>query len=314
MRSVIVLFLLCLHSPVGAQQLLTFHPADTLDGFHGYTPLRLFPLHPDSSWKGASVSGRGVFALHSYAVPNWGPTRDRANEAVTIGWNPMGRLQPDQPGFWWQYEWGYGQKHRALFELNLDVRDSASLGSKPGMRRISYKMDRKSGRGVSADFAFDNNTFVSGSRSAGDKLHENFLQIAPRANRMRTALNVEFSKLVRYTVFSHSSADTRLFLPMERGVMFSSRLIPLFGAVSDSTDIQMNDMQPGVQYTIKIRNERETGVTLSWTPTAGRRLYWDTSHAIPDHIDVNETLVVNVIMDEGLHAFASVHGRFRETD
>ena len=44
----------------------------------------------------------------------------------------------------------------------------------------------------------------------------------------------------------------------------------------------------------------------------GRTLYWDTSEAPPLHIERGETLVVRVIMDEGLHAFGPVHGRFRE--
>ncbi len=312
MKRMIAVFLLALCAQLPAQEIQVFHPSDTTEGYHGFTPLRLFPLPPGRSWEGAADAGRGVFALHSYAVPHWGPTRDRANEAVTLGWNPMGALAPDQPGFWWQYEWGYGQKSGPLFELNLDVRDSASLGNKPGLRRISYKIERRSGKGVSADFSFDNVTFVRGIHSAGDKLRENYLQIAPRANRMRTALNAEFSKLVQHTVLSHSTADARLFLPMERAIMFSSRLIPLYGAISDSTDIQMNDMQPGVQYVIKIRNTREYGVDLSWTPNMGRTLYWDTSHAPPLRIERGETLVVRVIMDEGLHAFGSVHGRFRE--
>lgn len=312
MKRMLAVFLLGLCAQLPAQDLQVFHPPDSVVGFHGFTPLQLFPLPPGESWEGAADAGRGVFALHSYAVPHWGPTRDRANEAVTLGWNPMGALQPEQPGFWWQYEWGYGQKSGPLFELNLDVRDSASLGTKRGLRRISYKVERRTGKGVSADFAFDNITFVRGIHSAGDKLREHYLQVAPRANRMRVSLDAEFSKLVQHTVLSHSTADARLFLPMERAVMFSSRLIPLHGAISDSTDIQMNDMQPGVQYVIKIRNEREYGVDLSWSPNTGRTLYWDTSHAPPRHVGRGETLIVHIIMDEALHAFGSVHGRFRE--
>ena len=309
-----VLFLLSA-APVCAQHApLEFHPKDTTKGYHGYTPLRIHPLPRGKEWTGAADEGRGIFAVHSYAVPYWGPTRDRANEAVLIGWNPMGRLQADQPGYWWQYEWGYGQKSGPLFELNLDVRDSASLGQKPGLRRISYKMERESGKGISADFAFNNVTFVRGSQSAGDKLRGHYLQISPRSNRMRANLNTEFNGLVQYTVSAFSSADTRLFLPLERGIMFSCRLIPLYGAISDSTNIMLNDMRPGVQYTIKIRNEREHAVDLTWEATSGRTLYWDTMRPAPDSIDQGETLVVRIIMDEGLHAFGSIHGRFRETD
>jgi hypothetical protein len=226
----------------------------------------------------------------------------------------MGALQPDQPGFWWQYEWGYGQESGPLFELNLDVRDSASLGNDGFARRISYKMERKSGKGVSADFAFDNVTFVSGERSAGDKLFGDFLQIAPRSNRMRVELRAEFRKLVQHSYIAHSTADARLFLPMERGTMFSARLIPLYGAVSDSTQIQLNDMQPGVTFTVKIRNQREYPVRLEWKPLTGRQLYWDTTRPVPDTIAAGETLVVRIITDEGIHAFGSVHGRFREND
>jgi hypothetical protein len=315
MKLLPLVLILLTAAPLCAQHApLEFHPKDTTAGYHGYTPLRLLPLPKGKAWTGAADDGRGIFALHSYAVPYWGPTRDRANEAVLIGWNPMGRLQPEQPGFWWQYEWGYGQKSGPLFELNLDVRDSATLGQKPGLRRISYKMERETGKGISADFAFNNVSFVRGSHSAGDKLRGNYLQISPRSNRMRANLNAEFGGLVQYSVSAHSSADARLFLPLERGTMFSGRLIPLYGAISDSTSIMLNDMQPGVHYTLKIRNEREYTVRLDWNPTSGRTLFWDTMHASPDAIDSGETLVVRIIMDDGLHAFGTIHGRFRETD
>ncbi len=310
----IVLFLLIAAALPAQQNPLRFHPSDTVGAFHGYTALRLFPLPPQRQWPGAARSGRGVFALHSYAVPYWGPTRERANEAVLIGWNPMGRLQSEQPGYWWQYEWGYGQKSGALFELNLDVRDSSTLGRKNGLRRISYKMQRKTGTGISADFAFHNVSFVQGTYSAGDKLQGNYLQISTRANRMRANINTEFSKLVQYAVIAHSTADGRLFLPLERGTQFTGRLIPLFGAISDSTQIQLNDMKPGTHYTIKIRNEREYAVQLDWKATSGRTLYWDTRRPQPLDIAAGETLIVRIIMDEDLHAFGSVHGRFRETD
>jgi|GEM_PF-2782264 len=293
---------------------LHFHPIDTTEGYDGFTALRLFPLPPGQSGPGAADDARGVFGLHAYAVPFRGPTEDRANEAVTFGWNPMGRLQPDQPGFWWQYEWGYGKMRVPMFELNLDVRDSASVDGEGYRRRISYKMERGTGRGVSADFSFDNTTFVSGRRSAGDKLLDRYVQIATGSDRFRVNLRADFRKLVQHAVISHSTADARLFLPLERGTMFSARLIPLYGAISDSTQIQLNDMQAGVQFVIKIRNEREYPVRLDWKPLTGRRLYWDTTRAAPDSIDAGETLVVRIITDEGTHAFGSVHGRFREDD
>ena len=291
---------------------LSFAPRDTIGGYQGFTALRLAPLPEDGEWPGAGCSGRGLFALHSYAVPYWGPTRDRANEAVLLGWNPMGRLQPEQPGFWWQYEWGYGQKSGPLFELTLDVRDSSTLGGKSGLRRISYKMERESGEGVSADFAFDNISFVRGSQSAGDRLRGNYLQVSPRANRMRVALNMEVKNLLTYSVLSHSTADATLYLPLERGNQFRARLIPLYGAISDSTHVILNSMEPGAHFTIHIRNERGYAVALSWEAKQARKLYWDLSRPAPDRIDAGETLIVRIIMDGELHAFGSVHGRFRE--
>ena len=313
LHIVIILCLLPLTADAQDSPLL-FHPNDTTEGYTGYTALRLFPLPPGKGGPGAADDARGVFGLHAYSVPFRGPTEDRANEAVTFGWNPMGRLQPDQPGFWWQYEWGYGLMRVPMFELNLDVRDSASVDGEGYKRRISYKMERKTGRGISADFSFDNTTFVSGSRSAGDKLLNRYVQIAPGSDRFRVNLRADFRKLVQHAVISHSTADARLFLPLERGTMFSARLIPLYGAVSDSTQIQLNDMQAGVQFVIKIRNEREYAVRLYWKPLTGRQLYWDTGRPAPDSIGAGETLVVRIITDEGTHAFGSVHGRFLENE
>lgn len=315
MKLFTLVLLLLFTLPGHAQQRpLSFQPVDTVGAYHGYTPLRLFPIPSDQAWPGAANSGRGIFALHSYAVPYWGPTSERANEAVLIGWNPMGRLQAEQPGFWWQYEWGYGQKSGALFELNLDVRDSVSLGDKKGLRRISYKMQRRTGTGISADFAFHNISFVQGTHSAGDRLRGNYLQISTRANRMRANINTEFKKLVQYAVLSHSTADAKLHLPAERGTQFSARLIPLFGAVSDSTNVVLNDMKPGTHYTVKIRNEREYDVHLTWEANTGRSLYWDHTRPSPARIARGETLIVRILMDEDLHAFGAVHGRYIEED
>lgn len=296
------------------QKPLTFAPPDTTAALAGYTALRLFPLPPKIAWPGAGMSGRGEFSIHAWAVPNTGPTTDRANEAVLIGWNPMGRLQPDQPGYWWQYEWSYGQTGTPLFELNLDVRDSAMLGARPGLRRISYKINRKTGAGISADFAFQNVSFVEGSTSAGDKLPENYLQINTRSNRMRANLRAEFRKLLQQAVLANSTADNRLFLPCERGNIFDARLIPLYGAVADSTDIMLNAMEMGARYTLKIRNEREYTVRLTWNATHGRRLYWDAQRAVPEKLESGATLIVEILVDENYHAFGTMHGVFREDD
>ena len=291
---------------------LLFAPADSTAALRGFTPLRLFALPPGVAWPGAGVSGRGQFAMHAWAVPKTGPTEDRANEAVLIGWNPMGRLQPEQPGYWWQYEWSYNQTGTPLFELNLDVRDSALLGNRPGLRRISYKINRKSGVGISADFAFQNVSFVEGNTSAGDKLPENYLQINTRSNRMRANLRAEFQKLVQQAVLASSTTDAQMFLPLERANNFHVRLIPLFGAVSDSTAIILNGMEAGARYTVKIRNERDNAVRLTWQPTLGRRLYWDTQRPVPARLDSRATLLVDIFVDDNHRAFARVHGVYQE--
>lgn len=291
---------------------LLFAPADSTEALRGFTPLRLFALPPNFAWPGAGSSGRGLFAIHAWAVPRTGPTADRANEAVLIGWNPMGRLQPDQPGYWWQYEWSYNQTGTPLFELNLDVRDSAQLGDRPGLRRISYKINRKSGIGISADFAFQNVSFVEGNTSAGDKLPENFLQINTRSNRMQVNLRGDFRKLIQQAVLSSSTADATMFLPLERANNFHVRLIPIYGAVSDSTAIVLNGMEAGARYTIKIRNEREYRVRLTWQSTLGRRLYWDTQRSVPSVLDSRATLLVDIFVDDTHRAFATVHGLYRE--
>jgi hypothetical protein len=308
------LLVLCAATLAAQQKPMTFAASDSSDALGGFTPLRLFPLPPGVAWPGAGLSDRGVFAIHAWAVPKTGPTEDRANEAVLMGWNPMGRLQPGQPGYWWQYEWSYGQKGTPLFELNLDVRDSAMLGDRPGLRRISYKINRKTGIGVSADFSFQNVSFVEGNVSAGDKLPENYLQINTRSDRLRANLRADFRKIVQQAVLLSSSADNRLFIPCERGNIFNTRLIPIFGAVSDSTDIILNAMEMGARYTIKIRNEREYPVRLTWQATHGRRLYWDAQRPLPDELEVGTTLIVDILVDETYHAFGSVHGVFREED
>ena len=308
------LLLFCAATLAAQDEPLEFHPPDTTAALRGYTPLRLFPLPPDIEWPGAGRTDRGLFAIHAWAVPKTGPTEDRANEAVLIGYNPMGRLQPEQPGYWWQYEWSYGQKGASLFELNLDVRDSAMLGQRPGLRRISYKINRKTGMGVSADFAFQNVSFVEGNTSAGDKLPENYLQINTRSNRLRANLRADFRKIVQQAVLASSSADARLFLACERGNLFDGRLIPVYGAVSDSTDIVLNAMEIGAQYKIKIRNEREYPVRLTWQATHGRRLYWDLQRPLPDTLERGATLIVEIWVDGNSHCFARLHGVFREED
>jgi hypothetical protein len=224
----------------------------------------------------------------------------------------MGRLQPDQPGYWWQYEWSYGQTGTPLFELNLDVRDSALLGARPGLRRISYKINRKTGDGISADFAFQNVSFVEGGTSAGDKLPENYLQINTRSNRFRANLRADFRKIVQQAVLASSTADSKLFLPCERGNIFYSRLIPLFGAVADSTEVTLNAMESGARYTLKIRNERGYDVQLTWKPTHGRRLYWDTQRPLPTKVESDMTLIVEIIVDDNYDACGRVFGVFRE--
>jgi len=308
----LVLFALCSYRSHAQSEELLFHPNDTIPALHGYTPLRLFPSPPDLRWPGAALHDRGEFAIHSYVVPGVGPTTDRANEAVTIGWNPMGVLQPKKPGFWWQYEWNYGQTGMSLFELNLDVRDSTTLGDKPGLRRITYKINRRSGVGISADLAFNNFTFVEGNRSAGDRLGGNFLLIATRADKMEANLRTEFGKIVRFTVQAYHSSGRTLKLPMERGVTFSARLIAASETPVDSTHIVLNSMETGAIYTIKLRNERPNMVRLSWATTHGRRLYWDRDKPRPDRIERGETLIFRIIMDEKLGAFATMHGRFTE--
>jgi hypothetical protein len=296
------------------QKPLLFIAPDTTTALGGYTPLRLFPLPPSITWPGAGASGRGVFAIHAWAVPKTGPTADRANEAVLIGWNPMGRLQPDQPGYWWQYEWSYGQTGTPLFELNLDVRDSAMLGARPGLRRISYKINRKTGAGISADFAFQNVSFVEGATSAGDKLPENYLQINTRSNRFRANLRADFRKIVQQVVLTTTTADGKLFLPCERGNIFSSRLIPLDGAVTDSTEVTLNAMESGARYTLKIRNEREYDVQLTWKATHGRRLFWDIQRPLPTKVESGTTIIVEIVVDENHDACGRIYGIFRISD
>lgn len=308
------LFLLCVVTLQAQDDPLVFHPSDTTEALQGYTPLRLFPLPRDVAWRGAGMSGRGLFAIHAWAVPGTGPTTDRANEAVLIGWNPMGRLQPDQPGYWWQYEWSYNQTGTPLFELNLDVRDSVKLGARPGLRRISYKINRRTGAGISADFAFQNVSFVEGSTSAGDKLPENYLLINTRSNRLKANLRADFQKIVQQAVLSHSTADSKLFLPCERGNIFHSRLIPLYGEVADSTEVTLNAMESGARYMLKIRNEREYDVRLTWKATHGRRLYWDNQRPLPEKVGSRMTLIVEILVDENYDACARVFGVFREED
>ncbi|MFZ1729426.1 MAG: hypothetical protein WAV84_04785 [Bacteroidota bacterium] len=311
---ILSVLLLCAITLQAQDDPLNFYPPDTTGALHGYTPLRLFALPPSITWPGAGESGRGIFAIHSWAVPKTGPTEDRANEAVLIGWNPMGRLQPDQPGYWWQYEWSYNQTGTSLFELNLDVRDSVLLGERPGLRRISYKINRRTGVGISADFAFQNVSFVEGGTSAGDKLPENYLLINTRSDRMTVDLRAQFHKVVQQAVLSSTSADDKLFLTCERGNIFYARLIPLFGATADSTEVTLNAMESGSRYMIKIRNERDHPVRLTWKATHGRRLYWDVQRPLPDRVENGTTLIVELLCDENYDACGKVFGVFREED
>ncbi len=310
MRAMLLLpFLLSTTVAIAQDEALRFSPADSLESVHGWTPLRFSTLPDEANWPRAGASGRGVFGLHTYAVPGSGPTRDRANEAVVIGWNPMGRLLPLQPGFWWQYEWGYNQDDAPLFELNLDVRDSTFLGIQ---RRISYKMNRNTGTGISADFAFNFISFSDGGPSAGGTLEGGWLQIAAGADRLRSNLRTEFRKIVQYTVHKHIGDGTTLRLPLERGVMYSARLIDSTTARSDSTHIILNSMESGTIYTVKLRNERPRPVRLTWSCTLGRNVFWDARDDAPTTIDRGETLVFTIVMDEERHAFAKVYGTFRE--
>jgi hypothetical protein len=310
MRYIFFAIILFLVDPCVAQQrFLNASSADSASSLRGFTPIRLSVLPEGDSWPGASFSGRGLFGLHAYAVSGTGPTSDRANEAVAFGWNPLGRLQPSQPGYWWQYEWSYGQEGLPLFELNLDLLDSISLSPR---RALSYKINRNTGTGLSADFAFNTVTFSDGSSSAGDALDGAWLYISPGADRLRTNLRTEFRKLVQHTVHAHASYSARMTLPLERGTMYSARLFDSTAASTDSTTILLNSMEYGCTYTIKLRNDRTARTNLAWEANFGRRLYWDTRDGVVESIAPGETLIVIIQTDAERNAYASLHGRFRE--
>ncbi|MCZ7558214.1 MAG: hypothetical protein M5R41_17570 [Bacteroidia bacterium] len=310
MRTLIFVCILFSATSLRAQQrFLNASAADSSASLRGFTPLRLSVLPERESWPGASFSGRGLFGLHAYAVSGAGPTRDRANEAVALGWNPLGRLLPSQPGFWWQYEWSYGQDGLPLFELNLDLLDSISLSPR---RAVSYKLNRNTGTGLSADFSFNTVTFVDGSSNAGDALDGAWLYIAPGADRFRANLRTEFRKLVQHTVHSHSSHDALLRLPLERGAMFSARLFDSTTVTADSTTILLNSMEAGCTYTVKLRNDRRRSTKLAWEANFARKLHWDMHEGTVHSIAPGETLIVIIVTDADRNAYASVHGRFRE--
>jgi hypothetical protein len=296
-------------SAIAQQRFLNTSAADSSSSLRGFTPLRLSVLPLRDAWTGASFSGRGLFGLHGYAVNGTGPTSDRANEAVAFGWNPLGRLQPSQPGYWWQYEWSYGQEGLPLFELNLDLLDSISLSPR---RAISYKINRNTGTGLSADFAFNTITFADGSSNAGNALDGAWLYISPGADRLRNNLRTEFRKLVQHTVQSHASHDALLRLPLERGTMFTARLFDSTAVTSDSTTILLNSMEAGCTYTIRLRNDRNARTKLVWEANFARRLHWDLRDAAVQSIDPGETLIIIIVTDADRNAYASLHGRFRE--
>lgn len=310
MRSLIFVILLFSGSSALAQQrFLHTSAADSSASLRGFTPLRLAVLPEGETWPGASFSGRGLFGLHAYAVSGTGPSSDRANEAVAFGWNPLGRLLTSQPGFWWQYEWSYGQDGLPLFELNLDLLDSIARSPR---RAVSYKLNRNTGTGLSADFAFNTVTFVDGSSSAGDALEGAWLYISPGADRLRTNLRTEFRKLVQHSVHSHSSHDALLRLPLERGTMFSARLFDSTTVTADSTAILLNSMEAGCTYTVKLRNDRSRSIRLTWEANLARKLHWDIREGAVHDIAAGETMIINIVTDAERNAFASVHGRFRE--
>jgi hypothetical protein len=309
-RSLTTLFLLlCGYNLVAQPTPLHFQPSGQSQSLAGWSPLQLFPLPKNRHWQGAGLTDRAVFALHAYAVPGAGPTADRANEAVLLGWNPLGRLSPLQPGYWWQYEWSYGQNGLPLFELNLDVRDSISLGLR---RSISYKMNRNTGTGLSADFAFNSVSFTAGNTNAGNTPEDAWLLVLPGHDRFRSNLRTEFRKIVQHTVHTLSSNTTTLRLPLERGIMFSARLDSDGGASADSTHVILNSMESGTMYSITLRNDRPTTVRLSWGTTLARSLLWDRRYHTPKMIESGETIVLVIIIDEARNAYARVHGIFRE--
>ena len=155
-------------------------------------------------------------------------------------------------------------------------------------------------------------TSVEGNSSAGDKLPDNYLSINTRSDRLRSNLRADFRKLVQQAVLATSTADHRVFLPLERANNYHVRLIPIYGAVSDSTTVILNGMEIGARYTIKVRNEREYPVHILWQATLGRRLYWDALRPVPEILERGGTLIVDIFVDDTNRAFAAVHGLFRE--
>ena len=251
---------------------LRFAPRDSREAARGFQPLRLFALPAEAKGRMGTDEARGVFAVHAYSVEGAGPTADRSNEAVCIGWNPMGQLLAGQPGFWWQYEWGYRQADFELFELNLDVRDSLTLPADSFKRRISYKMDRSTGEGVGADFAFERITFQRGNRNAGSALQGNFLRLDLEDDIMDVAVRTHFRRPVIHQVHSFEVKGGTAGTPLSE----SDRIhISLVGEGSECV-VSLIDAVNGGTSRIVIANLRKMPVSVRFSSAdPAVKLFWN---------------------------------------
>lgn len=237
-----------------------FHPEDSSTAVgRRWAPLS-FSVRPDEpGWDSPPPEGRFAIMGADYPKENKDGT---GNEVMYLGWNPLGALRPDTPGFWRNYEYHYQIGKKKYFETNLDVRDASSFGQH---RIQSTKIHRSSGRGQSWSVSVESFEVCDPDHDAGTGKGVLF-----SVSEMRT--RVERSMEVGSRILNDidtAAVTTRATLALALGHYYRWHLSKPELKVFVEADNNRRG-SGGTTTTLALHNDSGADATISWN----REMFW----------------------------------------
>ncbi|PLX32858.1 MAG: hypothetical protein C0600_01445 [Ignavibacteria bacterium] len=238
-----------------------FHPVDSATAVgKRWAPLT-FSVKPGTP-AGESPQPGGRFAIMGADYPRENEDGS-SNEVMYIGWNPLGALRPDMPGFWRNFEFNYQIGKRKYFETNLDVRDASSLGQ----RRIqSTKINRGNGRGQSWSVSVESFEVCDPDHDAGSGQGVLF-SVSEMRTRVERGMEVGLRIL---NDIDTSSVGARATVALGMGHFHRWHLRESQLSINVEPDTRLRG-RGGMTSTLALHNESESEATLTWN----RRMFWE---------------------------------------